>query len=145
MAAYHAARGKTLYDAMEALYAEHGRYGEETVNIFMHGIDGIDRMKSLMKRLREEPLPHIAGVKSVALRDYLSGKRRLLAAGEAEPMELSGSDVLCYELEDGTIVLIRPSGTEPKMKVYIMAKAGSVEECRKKLEGCKAFMKETIV
>jgi phosphoglucomutase len=144
MAAYHAARGLTLYDAMEALYAEHGRYGEETVNIFMRGIDGLDRMKSLMTRLRTAPLPHIAGMKATALRDYLSGERRFLDTGVAEKMELSGSDVLCYELADGTIVLIRPSGTEPKMKVYIMTLARSVEECRKKLEDYKGFMKEEI-
>jgi phosphoglucomutase len=144
MAAFYAAKGMTLYDAMEALYSEYGQYGEETVNIFMHGIDGLDRMKSLMKRLRDDPLPEIAGVKAAALRDYLSGERRMLDTGAAEKIELSGSDVLCYELEDGTIVLIRPSGTEPKMKVYIMTLAKSAEECRKKLGDYKVFMQGII-
>jgi phosphoglucomutase len=144
MAAFYASKGMTLYDAMEALYAEYGRYGEETINIFMHGIDGIDRMKSLMKRLREEPLPNIAGAKTAALRDYLNGEKRILSTGASEKIGLSGSDVLCYELEDGTIVLIRPSGTEPKMKVYIMTKAASTEEKDRKLEAYKAFMKEVV-
>jgi phosphoglucomutase len=145
MAAFYAAKNMTLYDVMEALYAEYGRYGEETVNIFMHGIDGLDRMKSVMSRLRNTPLPDIAGTKTTALRDYLAGERRVLDTAAVERIELSGSDVLCYELEDGTIVLIRPSGTEPKMKVYIMTKAADKEQCLKKLEGYKAFMKGEIV
>ncbi|MCL1807467.1 MAG: phospho-sugar mutase [Oscillospiraceae bacterium] len=145
MAAFYATKGMTLYDAIGAMYQEYGQYGEETVNIVMPGIDGIGKMKNLMKRLREQPLTDVAGTKTTALTDYLTGERRVLGQkGEVQKIEPKGSDVLCYELADGTLFLIRPSGTEPKLKVYVMAKAGSGEECATKLSAYSAFAKEEL-
>ncbi|MDR0325854.1 MAG: phospho-sugar mutase [Oscillospiraceae bacterium] len=139
MAAFYAVKGMTLYDAIGALYEEYGQYGEETVNLVMPGKDGIDKMKALMKRLREKPLTEVAGVKTAAMLDYLTGKRRELPDGAVTEIGLSGSDVLCYELSDGTLYLVRPSGTEPKLKVYIMAKADGRQECDRKLTDFRAF------
>ncbi len=139
MAAYYKSKGMSLYDAMEALYGEHGRYAEETVNLVMPGVDGLVNMKNLMKRLREQPYAEIAGVKTVALRDYLSGERRVLPDGEADAITPEGSDVLCYEMADGTLFLIRPSGTEPKLKVYIMVRGADKAECAAKIKAYRTF------
>ncbi|MDR1692017.1 MAG: phospho-sugar mutase [Oscillospiraceae bacterium] len=139
MAAYYKTKGMTLHDAMEALYADHGRYAEETVSVVMPGVDGIENMKALMKRLREEPYGEIAGVKTVALRDYLPGIRRSFADGSTEAIRPSGSDVLCYELSDGTLYLVRPSGTEPKLKVYIMVRGANEAQCAAKIAANKEF------
>jgi phosphoglucomutase len=145
MAAYYAAKGMTLYDAIEALYEEYGRYGEETVNIVMPGVDGIDKMKRLMKKLRNDPLTEVAGTKTTALRDYLPGKRYALPKdAPSTSIEPKGSDVLCYELEDGTLYLIRPSGTEPKLKVYIMTKAANKEDCMDKLAVYAKYTREKL-
>jgi phosphoglucomutase len=146
MAAYYAAKGMTLYDAMEALYEEYGRYGEETVNLIMPGVDGIDKMKSLMKKLRGDPLTEVAGVKTTALRDYLAGEKYTLPKdAPGRPLEPKGSDVLTYELADGTLYIIRPSGTEPKLKVYIMTKAATKEQCSQKLADYAKFTREKLV
>ncbi len=144
MAAYYKTKGMSLYDAMEALYAEHGRYAEETVNIVMPGVDGLVNMKNLMKRLREQPYAEIAGVKTAALRDYLAGKRRVLPDGEASAITPEGSDVLCYEMADGTLFLIRPSGTEPKLKVYILTCGADKAECAAKVGAYKTFANKEL-
>jgi phosphoglucomutase len=126
MAAYYSSKGMSLLNALDSLYAKHGFYAETTVSLDMPGKNGMEKMRQLMKKLRKEPLTEIAGVKVTGLRDYLTDKR-----------PPSGSDLLCYELEDGTLYLIRPSGTEPKLKIYIMAKSKSKEDC--KLEKYRAF------
>ncbi|MDR1669410.1 MAG: phospho-sugar mutase, partial [Oscillospiraceae bacterium] len=144
MAAYYKTKGMTLYDAMEALYAEHGRYAEETVSIVMPGVDGLENMKKLMKRLREQPYTEIAGVPVAALRDYLSGERRVMPQGASGPVKPEGSDVLCCEMADGTLFLIRPSGTEPKLKVYIMTRGADKAECEAKIGAYKAFAREEL-
>ncbi len=135
MAAYYHNRGKTLYDALCTLYDEYGYFSEHTENIVMPGVDGLSRMKALMEELRQNPLREIAGVRVVRVRDYLSGEIIDLGNNLTENMELSGSNVLYFELEDKTAFIIRPSGTEPKVKVYILTSGESAEECARKVEG----------
>ena len=120
MAGWYAAQGMTLYDALLTLYAKYGWYGEKTHNLVMPGVDGLEKMAALMKRLRQTPPTEIAGVTVVVRKDYADGTAVDCATGAVTPMELHGSNVLRYELADGTTILVRPSGTEPKIKVYIL-------------------------
>ncbi len=120
MAAWYAAQGMTLYDALQALYQKYGWYGEKTHNLVMPGLDGLEKMAALMKNLRAQPPVQIAGVDVAVRKDYTDGSVMDCRSGEKSGMELSGSNVLRYELADGTTILVRPSGTEPKIKVYIL-------------------------
>ena len=120
MAAWYAVQGMTLFDALEALYRKYGFYGEKTHNLVMPGLDGLEKMAALMKSLRTDPPTHIAGVEVLRRKDYTDGSVIDCRTGEKTAMELSGSNVLRYELADGTAILVRPSGTEPKIKVYIL-------------------------
>ena len=120
MAAWYAVQGMTLFDALNALYEKYGFYGEKTHNLVMPGLDGLEKMAQIMRELRSEPPAAIAGVEVLRRKDYTDGSVVDCRTGEKSAMELSGSNVLRYELADGTTILVRPSGTEPKIKVYIL-------------------------
>ena len=120
MAAWYATQGMTLYDALDVLYEKYGWYGEKTHNLVMPGLDGLEKMANLMKSLRENPPAAISGVAVVRRKDYADGSVVDCATGAVSAMELKGSNVLRYELADGTTILVRPSGTEPKIKVYVL-------------------------
>ncbi len=122
MAAYYADKGMTVLEALQELYNKHGWYGEKTHNLVMPGLDGLADMAKLMKGLRETPPAEISGVKVVQFKDYADGSVTDLATGAKSTMELSGSNVLRFEMADGTSVIVRPSGTEPKVKVYVLTK-----------------------
>ncbi len=127
MAAWYATQGMTLADALQALFEKYGWYGEKTHNLVMPGLDGLEKMAKLMADLRAEPPKAIAGVKVAARRDYKDGTETD-ASGKVTPIELKGSNVLRYALEDGTVILVRPSGTEPKIKVYILTQGKDAQE-----------------
>jgi phosphoglucomutase len=127
MAAWYADQGMTLYDAMQALYKKYGFYGEKTMNLVMPGLDGLRKMAQLMADLRENPPVEIAGVAVAQQKDYKDGSVVNVATGEKSTMELSDSNVLRYEMADGTSLIVRPSGTEPKVKVYILTYAETAE------------------
>ena len=129
MAAWYASQGMTLYDALQALFEKYGYYGEKTMNLVMPGLDGLKKMADLMANLRQNPPTEIAGVAVKQQKDYQDGSVVNVADGSKETMELSGSNVLRYEMADGTSLIVRPSGTEPKVKVYILANGADKEEC----------------
>ena len=133
MAAWYASQGMTLYDALQALFEKYGYYGEKTMNLVMPGLDGLKKMADLMAGLREKPPVEIAGVAVKEQKDYQDGSVVNVADGCKSTMELSGSNVLRYEMADGTSLIVRPSGTEPKVKVYILANGGSKVECDEKV------------
>ncbi len=142
MAAYYRTKGMTLYDAMQTMYEKYGFYTEHTISITMPGVAGLERMKELMGELREHPLTTVGSHKVEYIRDYLPGTRTCVTDGKSEQMELSGQNVLYYELEGGTSFIIRPSGTEPKVKVYMMAKADTKAAADAKVaELCEAAKK----
>ena len=134
MAAWYASQGMTLYDALQALYQKYGFYGEKTLNLVMPGLDGLKKMAALMNGLRAEPPVEIAGVAVREQKDYQDGSVVCVATGERSTMELSGSNVLRYELADGTVILVRPSGTEPKIKVYILTKGADAADAAANIE-----------
>ena len=128
MAAHYAGKGMTVLDALQSLYEKYGCYGEKTYNLVMPGLDGLSDMAKLMKSLRETPPAEIAGVKVVQFKDYNDGSVVDCATGAKSTMELSGSNVLRFEMADGTSIIVRPSGTEPKIKVYILTKGADFAE-----------------
>ena len=134
MAAWYAAQGMTLYDALQSLYEKYGWYGEKTHNLVMPGLDGLEKMASLMQSLRENPPAEIAGTKVVVRKDYTDGSVIDCLSGAVSQMELRGSNVLRFELSDGTTILVRPSGTEPKIKVYILTMGKEAQERDENLE-----------
>ena len=134
MAAWYAAQGQTLFDALEKLYEKYGHYAEKTHNLVMPGLDGLKDMAELMKNLRETPPAEISGVQVVTRKDYTDGSVVDCATGAKSTMELSGSNVLRFELADGTTILVRPSGTEPKIKVYILTQGADAAACGANLE-----------
>ena len=133
MAAYYYDRGMTLYDALQELYAKYGFYAEKTMNLVMPGLDGIKKMAQLMADLREHPPVEIAGVAVKEQKDYKDGSVHCVECGTDSKMELSGSNVLRYEMADGTSILVRPSGTEPKVKVYILTSGESRTACEEQI------------
>ena len=128
MAAWYATQGMTLYDALDVLYRKYGWYGEKTYNLVMPGLDGLEKMANLMKSLRQNPPAVISGVAVARRKDYTDGSVVDCATGAVSEMELTGSNVLRYELVDGTTILVRPSGTEPKIKVYILTQGKDATE-----------------
>ena len=128
MAAWYYSQGMTLYQAMQGLYEKYGKYTEKTLNLVMPGLDGLKKMKQLMEDLRANPLTEIAGVAVVGRKDYADGSDTDVATGAVTQMELKGSNVLKYKLADGTDLVIRPSGTEPKVKVYLLTQGEGGEE-----------------
>ena len=128
MAAWYATQGMTLYDALDVLYRKYGWYGEKTYNLVMPGLDGLEKMANLMNSLRQNPPATISGVAVDRRKDYTDGSVVDCTTGAVSEMELKGSNVLRYELADGTTILVRPSGTEPKIKVYILTQGKDATE-----------------
>ena len=141
MAAWYHAQGMTLFDALRSLYEKYGWYGEKTHNLVMPGLDGLEKMAALMQSLRAQPPVEIGGVTVAQYKDYADGTVRDAATGAVTPMPLSGSNVLRFELTDGTHIVVRPSGTEPKIKVYILTKGADAAERDANLEKYSAWVK----
>ena len=134
MAAYYFDKGMNLKQAMESLYEKYGRYAEQTLNLVMPGLDGLAKMKNLMAQLRSEPPKAIAGTEVFRLRDYSDGSITVPELGVMGETPIKGSNVLYFELADGTSFIVRPSGTEPKIKVYILCKGADKAECDAKIK-----------
>ena len=143
MAAWYATQGMTLADALQALFEKYGWYGEKTHNLVMPGLDGLEKMAKLMSGLRAEPPAEIAGVKVTGRRDYQDGTETDVATGNVCPIELKGSNVLRYALADGTVILVRPSGTEPKIKVYVLTQGKDAAERDERIAKYSAWV-ETL-
>ncbi len=129
MAAYYREKGMTLCDALEALYQRYGYSHEQVISITMPGIDGVAKMKALMTALRASPLQEIGGEAVVSERDYLTGQIRH-TGGRTEPTGLPSSDVLYFVTEQASTLVIRPSGTEPKVKFYVMTFGKTLAEAK---------------
>ena len=140
MAAYYKTKGMTLCDAMEALYETYGNFGEGASNIYMEGLDGLERMQKLMDKLRNDPPAELAGYKVIERRDYLRDTVLDVATGKVTSTGLPTSNVLYFATEAGDKIVIRPSGTEPKIKTYILCRGKDADEVREKI---KAYSKVT--
>ena len=125
MTAFYKKQGKTLADALSELYKTYGLYSERTIDIYMEGLDGIAKRVALMQGLRTAPPVSFGGRKVVRIGDYKKQTFTDLADGSEEPTGQPASDVLYYVLEGGDKIIVRPSGTEPKVKIYVLAHADS--------------------
>ena len=137
MAAYYKSRGMSLYDGLMELYDTYGVYKEIIHSITLKGIEGIENMKKIMDTLRKDAPSEIAGVKVTETRDYLEDKIVDVATGKVSPTNLPKSNVLYFTLADDTWFCVRPSGTEPKLKVYYGITGSSEEDARAKLSSLK--------
>ena len=118
--------GKTLVDAIDMLYQQYGYYGDKVVSFVCPGKDGLETMQNLMASLRDNPPTEIGGAKVVALRDYQKSTR--VEGDKVETLTLPKSNVLYFELENDAWVCVRPSGTEPKIKLYVNAVSDASEK-----------------
>lgn len=139
MAAFYHMKGMTLYDAMQALYKKYGWFMEKTLNLIMPGLDGLQQMRTLMSSLRKNPPAEIAGEEVIQLRDYSDGKIYVAGLGKVGSTPFCGSDVLYFELADGSSFIIRPSGTEPKIKIYLLVRGESKAKCEKRSTNTKSM------
>ena len=132
-AAWYKKQDMTLYDALEAIYKKYGYYDSRVTSFALSGMDGLQKMGALMSDLREKVPSEFAGKRVLAVRDYLKGER-VDTQGSVSALEQGKSNVLYYELEDGAWICVRPSGTEPKVKLYVNAMSASHEETEKQLQ-----------
>ncbi len=138
MALYHKEQGKNLYEALQDLFVKHGFYTEELVSITMEGKDGQEKIAGILTALRENTPKEVAGVRVARVEDYKLSKTYHLIEGTEESIHLPSSNVMKFILEDGKWFVVRPSGTEPKMKVYVSVIGTSEEDAQEKV---KAFEK----
>ena len=117
MAQYYKQKGMTLIDALEEIFSRHGIYNAQVKGYNFEGADGMEKMKNIMASLRQNPLSEVAGYKVVGYADYQTGKRTV--NGVESEIGLPLSNILEYNLENNLKVIVRPSGTEPKIKVYL--------------------------
>lgn len=144
MAAAYRARGMTLIDALDALYSEYGFSLEVTDEFAFEGYDGSERMRFLMRSLRDNPLETISGRDVLTISDYLAGVVTDIPTSTPRPTGLPSSDVLRWELEGSDVIIVRPSGTEPKLKVYYLLDGRDEDSARAKLAGYRAALDEII-
>ena len=122
---------KTLVDAIDMLYEQYGYYGDKVTSFVLPGKDGLEKIQTVMQALRANPPKSFAGTDVKALRDYQTSKR--ICGETVEALTLPKSNVLYFELEGGAWICVRPSGTEPKIKLYVNAVSGSSEETQRLL------------
>lgn len=143
MAAYYKQKGISLFEAMENIYKKYGYYAEKTVSFTMPGKDGMEKMAALLASLRENPPASAGGMNIVLYTDYQAQFQKD-ANGKVSPFnELPKSNVLRYDLDDDkTYFIVRPSGTEPKIKIYLGTSATSMEDANATLDKVLADCKE---
>jgi phosphoglucomutase len=139
MGAYYFDRGMTLLDAVNELYEKYGYFREVTLNLFMYGVDGVGAMKALMEQLRKEPPTEAGGIRVARVRDYRSGDIVVPGIGAVEKTAIVGSNVLYFDLDDGSALVVRPSGTEPKIKMYVLARDETAAGAEAKRDRIAAF------
>ena len=136
-AAYYKAQGKTLWHVLNELYEIHGHYEEDLANIALAGKEGADKIKKILADFRATPPTNVAGLSVVVVEDYQTQKRYEVQEQKESPIELPASNVLKYYLEDGSWFALRPSGTEPKAKVYMSVVSENSTQTKKRLEAIK--------
>lgn len=140
VASWYKKQGKTLWDAMLAMYEKYGYFKEGLETITLKGMDGAQQIQQMMAEAREHLPQQIGDAKVLAVRDYKTDVRYDMADGSKRATGLPTSNVLYYELEDHSWCCVRPSGTEPKIKFYFGVKGTSLSDAEAKLEGLQKAM-----
>ncbi len=133
MVCYYTYIGKTVYGRLQEIYAKYGYVLDKNVSVQYSGLNAMKEMNAVVDGLKSLKPADIAGVNVVAVRDYSAAKRTLLATGETETLDIPKCNCVYYELEGGSFVCVRPSGTEPKLKIYYSIKAKDEPSANAKL------------
>lgn len=148
LAAFYKSRGLTLADGIEELYEKYGYFGDRVKSITLTGIDGLEKIRKIMIELRKNQPKSLGGAEIVSIGDYKTGEILNIETNEIKKSTLPSSDVLQYTLSDSSWICIRPSGTEPKIKIYTGTKAGSMKEAEalaEKIEGSMLALIDEII
>lgn len=143
-ACYYKDKGKTLWDAMNDIYEKYGYYKETQVSIVMEGAEGAQKIKDMMTNMRNTPVEKIGKYKVLTFKDIKEDIVKNMETGEVSKTGLPESNVLYYELENNSWCCVRPSGTEPKIKLYMGVKGTSHEDAEEKLEDLKQAMTSIV-
>ncbi len=143
-AAYYKTKGKTLWDAMIDMYERYGYYKDNVVSIEKKGMEGLAEIKRIMDTLREKMPESFGSYKVVSTRDYQKDIIKDLATGEEKPTGLPKSNVLYFDITDNVWLCVRPSGTEPKIKLYYGVVGTSLEDAEKKSEELGKIVKDML-
>ena len=141
MAAWYKSRNMSLYEGMQELYKKYGVYIEYLKSITLEGKQGTEKIQAIMEKLRKDTPTEINGVRIIALRDYNVGKRFDFIDNTERDIDLPKSNVLYFELEDQSWFVVRPSGTEPKIKIYFSVVGNTLQAAEQKMT---LFKKEVI-
>ena len=133
-AAYYKTKNMTLWDAMLAMYERYGYYKDDVKSVSLKGIEGLAKIQSIMESLRGQCPETIGDYKVLSMRDYKLDKVTDLATGQVTGTGLPSSNVIYYDLSDDAWLCVRPSGTEPKIKLYYGVKGTSLEDAARKSE-----------
>ncbi len=133
VAAYYKSQGKTLYDGLLEVFKKYGFFREDLVSLTLKGKDGAEQIQKMMATFRGNPPKEVAGLTVVAVEDYKESIITTLQDGNKEEIHLPKSNVLKYQLEDGSWFCLRPSGTEPKIKFYFGVQDDSLQNSEQKL------------
>ena len=143
MACYYKSKGMTLYDAMQEMYKKYGTYNETVLSKTLSGIEGIAKITGAVQTLRDQPPKEIGGMPVKALADYQLQKAVDLQSGAETALTLPKSNVLAYTLDDASFIL-RPSGTEPKLKAYVSAHGATAEAAKAKFDAVVAAVTQLM-
>ena len=144
-AAYYQSKGLTLWDQMINIYEKYGYYKEGQVSIVLEGADGAEKIKSMMTAMREKDIRSIGDYNVLRFRDYERNILKDMATGGIRETGLPKSNVLYYELENNSWCCVRPSGTEPKIKLYVGIKDYDPDKVDKRLEDLQTAMKNLVI
>lgn len=143
MTAYYTAQGKTLIDILNEIYAEHGYYINDLDTFTYEGAEGTKQMKNIMNSLRQNPPKQIGNMNVLGVMDYITSKG--IIEGKEVTTDLPVSDILEFYLQDNCKLIIRPSGTEPKIKIYYFSTAKTLEKAKEIVkmlsDDCKNLLK----
>lgn len=143
-AAYYKTKGMTLWDAMVAMYEKYGYYKDDIQSITLKGIEGLEKIQTILEKLRKNPPTEIGTYKVLSARDYKADTVVNMETKEVTDTGLPSSNVLYYDLNDDAWVCVRPSGTEPKIKIYYGIKGTSLQDADEKSAALGADVKKFI-
>ncbi len=144
MVCYYKSIGKTVYQRLQEIYQSYGFVLDKNISIQYAGLNAMKEMNSVVDALKKLTPKDIAGVKVIAIRDYSIAKRKIVDTGEVEDIDIPTCNCVYFELEGGSFVCVRPSGTEPKLKIYYSIKAKNEEEANACLEQMKTAVAKIL-
>ncbi len=144
MALYYQEKGQSLYDVLMNIYEKYGYYLENVVSVTLEGAEGLSKIGEIMDSLRANPPKAVGGKEVLFVRDYEKSERVNVKTGEKEEIHLPKSNVIYLELEDDNNFIVRPSGTEPKIKLYCMLSAEDKEKAEALLEKVKIDIEKIV-